>query len=581
MMAAPHNVYLFTDAMRTKNNLILILILAFNLSIGNQAKAISPRQKEDSFRKLNAVKYLEAVKKFADQALVVGKDHYGPLTTPLFVDGINVKTDEPVTWRFPGGKDWVLVNLGNQQNFFRTLVGLTNLSGDPKYKQAAKEAIRYAFDHVRFGGLMAWGGHMAYNATADSVVFAPDKSKTHELKSHYPFYELMWEVDPRETRMMIEEIWNSHILNWENLDFNRHGYITPVGKLWENEYKPGKVFFWGKGLTFLNAGSDLYYAAAMLSYLSKDSKPLIWAKRLAYRYVETRDPKSGLSGFQFSQTNAWCDDKGTILGDRAIYQYGDDFPGHLVVEGTLFPCYGNVPAIKPELCNLAISAFLGEKGKDFERWTIENLISWAKSSYREADNCFVPMLTDGTSMEGYICKKEGYFGPKGRVLKAGKAGTELFGVYAKACEVSNDSLIWKMTRNIALANQLGDIGLGGKNSEHLNLKTNCADYQALYGFLSLYKRTDKKIFLEMAVAIGNNIINSKMVNGFFTYSTTKSFARFDNIEPLALLQLASVLMNRPGLVPAYPGGTGFFASAYSNLGHKYDNEFIYDLTDNE
>ena len=76
----------------------------------------------------------------------------------------------------------------------------------------------------------------------------------------------------------------------------------------------------GKGLTFINAGSDLIYAAAMLSKFTSDPKPLEWAKRLAYRYVETRDPKTGIGGYQFSQmASAWCDDVGKITGDRAIY----------------------------------------------------------------------------------------------------------------------------------------------------------------------------------------------------------------------------------------------------------------------
>ena len=50
--------------------------------------------------------------------------------------------------------------------------------------------------------------------------------------------------------------------------------------------------------------------------------------------------------------------------------------------------------------------------------------------------------------------------------------------------------------------------------------------------------------------------------------------KFDRVEPLALLHLAAVLQNRASLVPVYTGGAGFFAAAYADQGHKYD-DFLY------
>ena len=215
----------------------------------------------------------------------------------------------------------------------------------------------------------------------------------------------------------------------------------------------------GKGLTFHNAGSDFYYAAGMLSKLSGTPEPLVWAKRLAYRYVETRDPKTGLGGYQFSQCqSAWCDDVGKIRGDRAQYQYGDDFKGHRVVEGTLFPCYGDTPEVEPQVGRLLLGEQLGDAGRDFTRWVVEELTAWGKSAYRKKDNTFIPMLTDGTSMEGYVCKKDGYFGPKGRVLRAGHPGPAHLWLYAWAFRQSRDAFLWEMARNIAQGNGWGDIG---------------------------------------------------------------------------------------------------------------------------
>lgn len=516
--------------------------------------------------------HLAAVRTFADNVLKHGRDVYGPRHTPLFIDGINIDTLEPVNWKSRDGSEWVLSDLGNQQILFRTLDGLTALTGDSKYRQAAVDATKYALANLRYGGLLAWGGHAAYNASADAFVWAEDKGKVHELKENYPYYQLMWEIDPDGARSVIENIWNSHVLDWSNLDFNRHGVPKSMGKLWKSEYKGGDVFFWGKGLTFVNAGSDLYYAAALLSKFTGERDPLIWAKRLAHRYVETRNPKTGLSGYQFSQTNAWCDDKGKILGDRAQYQFAEYFKGHHVVEGTLFGSYGAAPRVEPQICQMLLGEMLGSEGREFTQWAIEELAAWAKSAYRAEDNSFIPMLTDGTSMEGFVVKKDGYFGPKGRVIKAGKARASHFWAYAMAFRVSENAVMWDMARRIALANGLGDI------AAKLNLQTGSSDSDALFGFLELRRKTGKLAYLDMAKRIGDNILEQRFQKGFFVRSPRHYFAKFDSVDALALLHLVAAIDGKPQAVPAYGGTGAFFAAAYDGQGHQYDNSVIYGRT---
>ena len=496
-------------------------------------------------------RFIQAVQAFADVALTYGRDTYGPKRTPLFVDGVNAETHDPVMWKSRDGHPWALSDLGNQQVFFRTLVGLSALTGDPRYKQAAVDATRYALTNLVEKGFLAWGGHMAYNASEDVIVCAEDKGRVHELKCHYPFYELMWEVDPRATQALIENMWNGHVLDWSNLDFNRHGRPQKMGPLWKSEYKGSPVFFWGHGLTFINAGSDLIYAATLLSQFTGDPAPLVWAKRLAHRYVETRDPKTGIGGYQFSQdAGAWCDDVGKIRGDRAQYAYADDFPGHHVVEGTLFPCYGNTPEVQPRICQMLLGEALGTNGAEFVQWAREDLTAWGKSAYRAADNTFIPMLTDGTSLEGFVIKKDGYFGPKGRILTAGKAGAIDFWTYALGYRLTGDEFLGQMTRSILSANAF----------------EKGADPFALFGFLELYRKTQERSHLQSAERVGDNILAAGRYR--------KGWVKFDRIEPVALLHLAAVLQGRAALIPAYNGGSGFFAAAYADKGHKYD-DFLY------
>jgi hypothetical protein len=93
----------------------------------------------------NNSKYLNAVREFADNVLNYGRDTYGPKHTPLFVDGLNIHTHEPVKWINPKGnvltateiEEWILSNFASQQNLLRTLDGLSSITGDSKYRQAA------------------------------------------------------------------------------------------------------------------------------------------------------------------------------------------------------------------------------------------------------------------------------------------------------------------------------------------------------------------------------------------------------------------------------------------------------------
>ncbi len=532
-----------------------------------------------------ATPYSAAVRQFADQVLAHGRDTYG-MPTPLFVDGLNVDTGEPVKWKWADGKEWVLSNLANQQGLFRTLDGLSRLTGDPRYKAAALEALRYAFDHLRYGtqnhgGLLAWGGHLAYNATDDVLTGNPDGTgRIHELKCFFPHYGLMWEANPKATQELIDNIWNGHVLDWATLDFNRHGSPNKRGRLWQNEYRGGEVFFWGKGLTFHNAGSDFYYAAGMLTKLSGAPEPLVWAKRLSQRYVETRDAKTGLEGYQFSQcAEAWCDNVGKIRGDRAQYQYADDFKGHRVVEGTLFPCYGDTPQIEPQLGRLLLGEALGDAGRDFTQEAVEELTAWGKSAYRAKDNAFIPMLTDGTSMEGYVCKKDGYFGPKGRVLAAGHPKAEHLWAYALAFRLSGDKFLWEMARNIAGGNGWGDIGESPGAPPKLRFQDKPSNPHLLFALLELHRSTGREKFLSMAEVIGHNILEQRVRNGWFVSSQRHIFCRLANDESQALLHLAAALMGRVEDVPAFTGAEPFFHAEYGAFtGRVYDSAKIYATT---
>ncbi len=536
--------------------LILTLVLSFS-SFGamkktanvNSKGSIMPIDEINEEMVKDAKGYLKVLMKFSENVLTYGRDVYGEKHTPLFADGLNIYNQEPAKW-VRRDDEWILSNLGSQQNLFRTFVGMTNLTKNHKFRQQAEEAIMYAFENLRgYNGLLYWGGHVAYDLEDDKVVM---ERYDHELKYHYPYYQFLWEINPKATKQHLESMWASHIYNWSNLDFDRHASFNKKNEnLWDDKYVGGEVLFKGTGLTFICTGSDLYYAAAVLSKLTGEKKPLIWAKRLAHRYVETRNPKTGIGGYQYSSTAKWT--------DRAEAVYGDHFPGHLVVEGTLFPCYGNRPHVRPRIVQMFLGEMLGEDGKEFTQWAIEELTAWGKSAYRVEDNSFIPMLTDGTSMEGFVYENENNYYAQGRkVLTAGKAGSIEFWTYALGFRVSEDTFLWEMTRNICIGNDFGDIGKTSENKPKLNINTTCSDAEAVLGFLELHKKTGEPAYIYMAKKIGDNILKDHFHRGFFVESKDHIYAKFDRLEPLALLHLAAAIQGRPELVPIPWPSRSFF-----------------------
>jgi len=500
----------------------------------------------------------------------------------LFVDGLNVNTHEPVKWITADGEEWVLSNLASQQNLFRTLDGLTRITGDPKYKQAAMEAIKYAFENLQSpSGLFYWGGHSAYDAQADKLC----GRGTHELKGFYPHYKLMWEVNPNVTRQFIEAFWAGHILDWSSLSMNRHHYemSKPLKRSWDYEYDPAPVFE-GGGFSPSSTGSDIYYAGAWLSSFTGEKKPLTWSKRLAYRYVETRHPNTGISARVFTGTGVQSNDE--VLGklkpvpytfpwqghaNRALWQshFGYDTPS----PGTMV---NRVTA--PWICQLMLGELLGNDGKEFIQWSLEELTAWGKVAYRKEDNTFVPMCYDGTVVEGYVCKEDCPLGLKGSRLEAVPLKITELWAYTLAYCLTKDAFMWEMARNIALANDCGDLGAIVDDQPKLNLQTDLSDPYAMMVFLELHRRIGKEAFLKMAQRVGDNILAHRLYKGLVSPEGQYTFTKFDSIDPLALLHLHVAFIENKSLnVPKIWPGTSFLEEAYRSKDPVDDNQLIYSL----
>jgi pectate lyase len=522
----------------------------------------------------DAGRYLQAVRVFADNALRYGRDTYGAEHTPLFVDGLNVDTHEPAVWQLDAEhaaswnmpREWVLSNLATQQNFFRVLTSLSLLTGETRYKQAAVDATRYAFDHLAHPcGLLYWGGHAAWDLRTHQPVGEGRSAKgagKHELKRHYPYYELMWEVDPKFTRRFIEAVWSNHVLSFENLDFNRHGPWAAFDEhVWDHTYVGGPVPFIGVGLTFSNSGSDLFYAAAMLHHFTGDPRPLQWSKRLAKMYVDARHPKTGLGADNFSEERT----------RRFVQQFGAEF-GERLTEATFTSIYGTRYE-EMAICQLKLAERLGPAGEEFRRWAVEDLTAYARHCYDPSDNSFRATLIDGTPLSPADRKREGYV--MERWLSKRPASELHLWAYGLAFGATRDPLMWDMVRQIAAGLGLGEFGRTPGRFEQVNMSTTADQGDLIFALIDLHRATGDPRLPGLASVIADNLLAREFHHGFFVPDRRHLMAQLDHVGPLALLYLYAA-RERPSLpLPGYSASRGYLHCDFESQGRTYDHRAIY------
>lgn len=500
--------------------------------------------------------FLGAVRRHADCALREGRGRWGDAVPALFADALDVTTRQPPRWLHPDdGHEMVLGNLANQQDLLRTLVGLSTLTGEAAYAEAARAAVRTGFVQLRDpGGLLYWGGHYACDLRRGTP-FGMDSF--HELKTHYPYYELLWSVDPAATRGFIEAFWDRHILDWGNLDMNRHGDygMRPAAMSpWSHALDLAPVFFVGQGLSFKNTGSDLFYAAALLGRLTGEPGPRDWARRMARRYVETRDPQSGLGGYQYSQ----------IADDRAARQFGPEFGGRTREHTVLDQTRATRTYAVVTLCQLELGERLGAEGASFIDWARDDLAAFARHAYDPATNTLHAVLRDGTRLSPADVKRPGYYQPED--FAPYPAGPLFFWAYARAFRLTGDASIGDTVSAIARG-----LGLGDLRTASGAVPAAANDAWTLLGLLELHRQSGRSDLLSAATAVGHNLLRDRFIADLFVASPRHVYGRLGAEEPLALLHLVAALRGAaPDTVPSQLPGKKYFTAHWWRKGRTSD-----------
>jgi len=223
---------------------------------------------------------------------------------------------------------------------------------------------------------------------------------------------------------------------------------------------------------------------------------------------------------------------------------------------------------------------LAGEGNEFKQWALEELTAFGRASYRNRDNVYVPILTDGTNLEGYVVKvSSGLLGPKGATLEAVPVCPPDLWSYAMGYRVTKDAFMWEMCHNISSGNEFGDIGATPQDKPQLDYSTNCPNPYALLAFLELYRGSGKADLLYMAERIGDNILANRFQKGFFVAGTEYMYSKFDAIDSLALLHLQSALSGDMANIPQAWPSVPYFYCSYRNKDWANDNTILYTNTE--
>jgi len=512
---------------------------------------------------------LDYLTQYADTILRDFSDPYHG--TPLLFDGCHAQSKQPVSWKNTDGRIWQPSNLASQQNLFRFFVGLSNVTQDPQYKQAAQNAIQWHFDHADASGLIRWGGHSFIDLKTLDSVGPENKNMVHELKHHCPFYELMYETNPAATRKLIKAIWNTHVTDWQQMEMSRHGqYGLDFDELsvWD---KPKQANLSSlremKGLSFVNIGNDLVFSAGMLYAMDGDERALSWAEHLMRQYVNSRHPDTQLGCYQYNQPlktgNAPTDEHHpqytfSFWGDRAQRQFGPEY-GDVAKEAWVLFKIDEEALNGPEgiygdcaLAQTLLARELGTRGKQLLNWTTEGLEAWAHYAYDSDTNEIKPMFADGKDLTGHKIPRFGYYGQQGQELLRRPLPAHVFLAYVTNWCESRSQALWPTVCAMATHFGLGD----WKNRKAIELDGSI-DPLLLFAALEMHRSTQDPFFMTLSDTLASALFKQTAHHGLFTPSSEHIFCRFDDVAPLALLTWIAHKKGSFDQVPIYRSRGGY------------------------
>ena len=513
-------------------------------------------------------------------------------TLPLLADGIDVFTGQPACWQYPEGNSAPMSNFASQQNFLRGLIALSTITGDEDYHQQAKTLAQYFLDHYvdAESALFQWGGHRFINWQNGQIEGPANKERVHELKHHFPYYDFLHAIEPEKTERFIRGFWAAHILSWEKLDLSRHGeyghsFTNNIFSL-HTTIDVVEPSLWPQlpetvGLTFVNAATDLIYAACHLAKYAQDEDAARWAKHLYRQFVLARHPETGLPVYQFSsplQRQPIPEDDSITFswfGDRAKRQFGPEFGDIAREANVLFRDSWPVVVDNP-LAMLDCAKVL--RDKQLEQSIIDGITAYFSHAWDKTKNEIVPIWNDGFDMSGYELRRDGYYGNKGDKITRQPCDPAYLLTLVRASRQSEDKKLRQLTADMFARFELGELDpITLKVTSQASTCHHASAYLVI-ALIELAQWNNNINLLLLADEVAENLMTQHYHHHYFTPSEQHRFLRLDDPIPYALVALEAAFSHCYSDIPTFIS-TGGYLHGDQNINGKvkavYDTDIVY------
>ena len=514
---------------------------------------------------------MEALTGHMDTVLKYARNIEGVAVPQLFVDGLNVDTYEPTRWNRGAANETYASNLYAQFNLLKAMDGMTMLTGDPKYSEAALEQITLRFNDPRMvdsAGLPYAGGH-AYFDVKEGKQAGLDY---HETKDYQLPLELMYKADPEGTKRYITAYWNSHILDWSCLIMNRHGdWNKDPGLNWDSAYTNPDPWVAADTCPFMSTGNDLMETAWFMTKITGDPKYEAWGERLLDKYIGVAHPETLLVGEQYGvmvEESLYGVDRllGSTIGADFVTRTGFDFKTATLDDYKKFGANSLITRTSLK-CNTAygpqnmVEMYRDSGNEKLYTFVMNNMLNWARYVYDPVRHVYkTPILNDGTDLnEGgdgkkLIATKTGYYMAEGKPFPESEsiwggvlpALIDTISVLKPEDEAAYEE-IWEAARAFARNVDLGDIGTRLGENVNLNMTTTQTSADYVMAVLKMYKYTGHPDYLELACHMGDRIASRAYDPELGMFLTSLS-APYAQISPDALYCVFAVEAASRGLI---------------------------------
>ena len=268
--------------------------------------------------------HLAAARVFADTLLATGLDTYGHRQTSMWASVIDTRdlsvpedgvppTEGVRFWdRAVGGS-----NLYHDVTTLKVFYALTDLTGEPRYAEAADAYLRDALELTQNPqtGLLGWGEHIYYDLRLDKVTINVQRRDDtsyglpHELIAWTPPWAELWAVDPARTAKAIEGLkWHYKGPDPQVYLFNRHAQ-------WAEATHQNIVMPWIKHAALFS------YSFAFLNARQPSDDLAHWYRHTGLLYWKLRDEQTGLVFGCLVVPNKQGMGKDARLAGTAMYSY--------------------------------------------------------------------------------------------------------------------------------------------------------------------------------------------------------------------------------------------------------------------